>query len=145
VPVSAHQVCADLKQKGEKMGIPGPFSRSSVCRDSAHQSSEPTRTIETRIIEKPVLVVGNPNPINFRILKMQEVGKFQVLLVKYTDCINYEGCKILVFEGATQAQLKRLKSMDPHFCNCDAHISPIARFKPTQKGWEYAVSFCENA
>lgn len=104
----------------------------SSCSDSNHG------------VGRSVQIVGNPNPINFKILKYEKVGKFIVVLIRYPECFNYEGLKILVFENVSTHTIKNLTSIDPHFCNSDTHPSPIARFVPNSKGWRYAISFCKS-
>jgi len=59
-----------------------------------------------------------------------------VAKVKYWNATNYEGVKILVYQGALPARL------DPHFC--DKHKSPIARFEPTERGWMMAAAFASS-
>ena len=76
----------------------------------------------------------NPNPSNFTITKTERVGNYLIVMIKYHDCTNYEGMKILVFDGDVAENLHKVKRIDPHFCDGD-HISPIARFVPTEKGW----------
>ena len=34
------------------------------------------------------------------------------------------------------------KKIDPHFSDKCAYKSPIARFEPTLKGWNFAKTFC---
>ena len=65
-------------------------------------------------------------------------------MINYPDCINYEGNKILVFEGINYIKLYSQGSIDPHFSNNENFHSPIARFEPTDKGWSMAVKLCEN-
>lgn len=108
------------------MGL-GPFSRCSGHDD-------PTDTVEPRKLP-------NPDPHNFNIEKFEQVGKYAVIRVKYPDCTNYEGRKILVFESTVEEVLKQ-KVLDPHFCD-DGHLSPIARFEPTEKGWDLAKKMCK--
>lgn len=88
--------------------------------------------------------LSNPNPKNFKILKNKKINDFLILWVHYPDCNNYEGRKILVFEGVTLSKLKRQKVLDPHFSEANNYCSPIARFVPTEKGWNYAINFCKN-
>lgn len=93
---------------------------------------------------KSVKRAGNPNPENFRINKLEQIGKFTIVEVNYPDCRNYEGNKILVFERIPKKFILDWKYLDPHFRK-PPHPSPIARFEPTQKGWKYAVKFCKTA
>jgi len=85
---------------------------------------------------------GNPNPDNYKIVRASEVGSSLVVEIKYHDCTNYEGKKVLVFENLTLLDLVNQKSIDPHFFPSGSkYKSPIARFEPTERGWEWARSF----
>lgn len=84
----------------------------------------------------------NPNPNKFKVMKHEEFGRFLLLWVKYDGCTNYEGTKILVYEGVTWENLQKQGSLDPHFCEVSTYHSPIARFVPTERGWKYARAFC---
>lgn len=91
----------------------------------------------------------NPNPLNFKILREEEVGRFLIVELRYPDCTNFEGRKILVYEGMTLELLHRCQRIDPHFQE-KPNISTfgcsllIARFIPTKEGWSYAQSFCRG-
>jgi hypothetical protein len=63
-------------------------------------------------------------------------------MIRYPDCTNYEGRKIVLFENVTEEQIKKLKFIDPHFCNGD-HIAPIARYVPTSQGWDRGVKMMQ--
>ena len=76
-----------------------------------------------------------PNPKNFRIEKACSNGNYVMVMVHYPDCKNYEGRKILLFESVTLEQIVNLDFIDPHFCD-GSHISPVARFVPTDAGWK---------
>jgi hypothetical protein len=88
------------------------------------------------------VTITNPNPANFSILKFEMVGEFLILFVRYPDCTNFEGRKILVFEDISADDLFDQKRLDPHFC--EECFSPIARFVPTQHGWDLAMKFCQK-
>jgi hypothetical protein len=88
-------------------------------------------------------VTKNPNPDNWIILSHQKVGKLLVVKIKYPDCDNYEGEKILVYENITLAKLRKQVKIDPHFSENKEYKSPIARFVPTDRGWDMAITFCE--
>ena len=85
----------------------------------------------------------NPDPHNFKLQKIERVGRFVIALVEYPDCTTFEGRKILVFENVSTSKLKNAKVIDPHFCDSKKHISPVARFKPTNRGWEMACEFAD--
>lgn len=90
---------------------------------------------------KMVKPLPNPKPDNYQIIRHLERHNKLVIEIQYLDCTNYEGRKILYFENCTLKDLKWQKLIDPHFCeNKDFH-SPVARFEPTDKGWNMAMSF----
>ena len=94
-----------------------------------------------KVVEKIVYrdrPLPNPNPKNFEIKRLYEIGPFVVVWVRYPDCTNYEGNKIMIYE-AKEGDIRSLKTLDPHFC--ENHLSPIARFEPTERGWHWALSF----
>ena len=84
---------------------------------------------------------GNPNPKNWKVMRAAEHGKFLIVGLKYPDCTNYEGAKLLVFEGLTLKKLTKQKLIDPHFFQSKKYKSPIARFEPTERGWKMAERF----
>ena len=86
---------------------------------------------------------GNPDPRNCIIEDAREYGDRCVLLVRYPDCINYEGRKILLFIGTTLADLVKQGMLDPHFSDRKKYKSPFARFEPTPKGWQIACVLAE--
>jgi len=86
----------------------------------------------------------NPKPDNYKIIKHKQIDNNLVLKIKYLDCINYEGNKILVFKNCTLKDLQKQQLIDPHFCKSKKIISPIARFEPTAQGWLYACNFTEQ-
>jgi hypothetical protein len=62
-----------------------------------------------------------------------------VLTVKYHDCTNFEGMKIMVYRGQYTAVPKTL---DPHFTK--GKKSPIARFPPTVEGIAMAKALAKS-
>ncbi len=87
-------------------------------------------------------IKGNPDPSNYRIIKYDSIDESLVVLIKYFDCDNYEGRKILVYENCLLEELKNQGLIDPHFSENKNYKSPIARFEPTDRGWLYAKNFC---
>jgi len=78
----------------------------------------------------------NPNPLNYLIMDYLEYNNNLLIYIKYPDCTNYEGNKILLYKDVCLDQLKKQGSIDPHFS--ENKISPFARFEPTNKGWRIA-------
>jgi len=111
--------------------------------------NEPVRTVE-RVVEKVVAVEvtqvpkGNPDPTQFTVIRAVADKGNVVAMVRYPDAKNYEGLKILVYEGTTPNDLRTAQFLDPHFCESNAHISPVARFAPTPEGWRRAVLFMRS-
>lgn len=86
---------------------------------------------------------GNPNPLNYEILRSQQVGRHLVVEVKYPDCTNYEGRKIMVYQNLTISGLVSQKEVDPHFSKSNKFRSPIARLEPTDHGWKLAIALAK--
>ena len=112
---------------------------SSSSRDKSHcmvgSSLRSASKHDKRvIIEASNKSLPNPNPKNYKIVKSEQIGEYLVLKIKYLDCVNYEGVKILVFK-TTLKKLLNQKYIDPHFCDNKKFISPIARFEPTTFNW----------
>lgn len=86
----------------------------------------------------------NPNPKNYKILEVKQIDKLTIVKIKYPDCTNYEGNKILVFDHKVKIEdLMNTKIIDPHFTNTKGVIvTPVARFKPDAEGMDMAESFC---
>ncbi len=89
--------------------------------------------------------IPNPDPENYEYIRHVLIDNYLILELHYPDCTNYEGTKILVFDkGVTFKQLTKQVAIDPHFSDNDSKISPIARFVPTEKGFEMAISFVRS-
>lgn len=87
----------------------------------------------------------NPKPNNYIILKQSQIKNYLIIEIKYLDCTNYEGRKILVFRSNLKTILNKNKGLiDPHFSDNKKVISPIARFKPTNTGWNDAINFVKT-
>jgi hypothetical protein len=91
--------------------------------------------------EPPPPKLPNPDPHNYEVLEATQVGDFLVVKVRYPDCTNYEGVKIMVYQGVTALDLWKQKFLDPHFFASGTAKSPIARFVPTDSGWIMALRF----
>jgi len=82
----------------------------------------------------------NPNPRDFKLIKAYFVNGYLLVMVKYNGCTNYEGNKILMYKGISVNDVLSAKKLDPHFCE-DCEVSPMARFEPTDEGWDMALRF----
>jgi len=81
----------------------------------------------------------NPNPERWKLISVKKFKRAYVLKVLYLDATNFEGVKIMVYEGEYQGTPTHL---DPHFA--EVGLSPIARFKPTQHGYQLACLVAEG-
>jgi hypothetical protein len=86
---------------------------------------------------KLVKQVTTPDPSKFEILETYEFRGRCIARVKYADATTFEGEKILVFDAPAD-KVREQAVLDPHFCEGD-HLSPVARFKPTE--WRLAKWF----
>jgi len=82
-----------------------------------------------------------PDPERFKICKSFDTGRFIVVLVEYPDCTNFEGRKVLVYNAQREAVMTA-RRLDPHFS--ESGLSPIARFAPTQEGWDDAWDYANK-
>jgi len=85
-----------------------------------------------------------PDPNNYHIVKSAQVGENLIIMIRYPDCTNYEGEKILVFENCDRETLLKQKTIDPHFSENKQYHSPYARFEPTIRGWRSARMFAQQ-
>lgn len=114
------------------MGMPIGMS-SCNCEESMF--SPIVVTVDQRINQ-------NPNPYIFEINSIVKIGNHCILKIKYPNCTNYEGMKILVYKDTKPKQVYEMNKIDPHFCeNCKP--SPFARFEPTEEGMNAAMELCE--
>lgn len=88
----------------------------------------------------------NPRADKYEIEKAISVGRELVLVVKYPNCKNYEGRKILVYKNMSVEKLLQINNnlIDPHFTDNKSFVSPIARFEPTEEGLRYACIFANS-
>lgn len=86
----------------------------------------------------------NPNPENYKIINNISLSGYLIVFINYPDCDNYEGNKILVYKNCDIYKLKKQKSIDPHFSENEKFYSPMARFVPTEEGWNMAINFIRS-
>jgi hypothetical protein len=120
------------------MGVGIPKVSSSSFDRTSSRSPSSSRAGYAPPASSPVS--GNPDPANYRVLKVEEYGKFLLVKINYPDCKNYEGNKVLLFRDVTPADLLMQRHIDPHFCESTSEFKhPIARFAPTDEGWAMAL------
>lgn len=80
--------------------------------------------------------VGNTfSVIHYSIINHVQIDNYLLIQIKYHDCKNYEGNKILLYENCDITKLKNQLTIDPHFSDNKNFHSPIARFEPNVDGW----------
>lgn len=132
-------------EEDKKMGM-NMICRSSSSFDnnrgySSILDSGGTCAPKNKIIEPKL---PNPDPANWVFVKGHETQFGSVLMIRYPDCTNYEGKKILVFLDASIAKVRKQRLVDPHFSNNKDYLSPFARFEPTDAGWKAACFLIEK-
>ena len=83
--------------------------------------------------DEVVATPPNPRPDNYTILMSVEDSEYTLVQIKYHDCTNYEGLKVMIFK-CSREDLDRQKLIDPHFSDSKEFHSPIARFELTEEG-----------
>ena len=86
----------------------------------------------------------NPDPNNYKIIRYEEINSNLLIEIKYLDCTNYEGRKILLYYDCKYISLIKQREIDPHFSENDKFYSPIVRFEPTERGWEMGKIMARN-
>ncbi|MCK9458528.1 MAG: hypothetical protein M0R80_02665 [Proteobacteria bacterium] len=123
-------------------GSSSSYDKPTVVYCNCNQQQSPeTCQVQTQGRRKAKKKFPNPNPKNFEILYSEQIGEFLIVRIKYPDCTNFEGVKILVYAEGTVADLLAQGSIDPHFSNNPDFYSPIARFVPTTGGMVMAKAF----
>jgi len=79
------------------------------------------------------------------VLEEKCIAGYLILHVKYPNCTNYEGRKLMVFKGYRNlGELMRDTGgkLDPHFSH--HKWSPIARFKPEPDNFRLVEEVCRS-
>jgi hypothetical protein len=114
----------------------GPWldENGKPCK-SPYASDSQTEPKKCRKVEPP-----NPDPHNYKFIRVEERDGFVLVELHYPDCTNYEGRKILLFTGVRLIDLVNQNYLDPHFFKAKDVASPIARFVPTEEGWQMGLA-----
>ena len=101
-------------------------------------SRDCTERVKTEFV--PVENTSTPDPTDFKVNKQIIVNGYPILFVNYPGVKNYEGNKILMYSKHFNLGLL-IRRIDPHFFT--EGDSSIARFEPTEFGWELAIKLAE--
>lgn len=111
---------------------------SSSCLGSSSMCS-----CKPREVVKEVLALTNPR--KHKVIDIAISGNYTIAFLQYEgEGLQYEGKKILVYQGIIADDLTR-NVIDPHFCEQEECISPLARFEPTPNGWGHACHLVMTA
>lgn len=80
----------------------------------------------------------DPNPSVFSIIKIASCNRNVAIVIKYPNCKNYEGDKIIVYRNVAVSEVLGAREIDPHFKDA-GKLKPFARFEPTDEGWDKAM------
>ena len=95
------------------------------------------------------LAARTPNPDEFEIEDVEQVGKHLVMRVKYPSCSKcaWEGLKTMVIPNATLKEAIKWKRIDPHFRKGKSDPkeapSPIARFPGSVEDLKMAIEWAK--
>jgi hypothetical protein len=105
----------------------------------------------------------SPDPDEFTIEDLEQVGHNLVLKVRYPGCArcDFDRCKVMVYIGIDLKAVVRWRRIDPHFRApqlvaslpgrvsitaqpaCEAP-SPVARFPASAEGWADALDYAKR-
>lgn len=83
-------------------------------------------------------VAPNPNPGSYRVIKVLKYSRAHVVIAHYIGCTNFEGNKVMVYQGP----YREMGVRDPHFQ--EHEYSPVARFPPTELGIKLAIQTAQS-
>lgn len=71
----------------------------------------------------------NPDPLLYRVISQEIIGKYSIVEAKYTGCTTFNGRKLMVLKTD-----KKIGSspLDPHLLGKGHEV--IARFEPNENG-----------
>lgn len=85
------------------------------------------------------------DPSEYKVLAAFEKNGYVALKIRYPDAVNFGGIKILVYK-CTLAEIINQIEKDPHFDSrpFSEYLSPVARFRPSDEGWQIALLFMDK-
>lgn len=123
-----------------------------ACSDYPRRLEEAKRLVAASV-DDDALPAKSPDSTNYTVLEAEPVGLHLVMKLQYPNCKQcwFEGTKIMVFANVTLLDALKWRRIDPYFrAPHDKDLlpteapSPIARFEPTDAGWEMARWFAQN-
>lgn len=97
------------------------------------------------------LLARTPNPQNYKVLKVEQVGKNLVLMVQYSSCkkCSFDSRKVMVYKNVKLESVIFWTTIDPHFSekpdgNRQVAPPPRARFPADDRGWQDALDYAKQ-
>jgi hypothetical protein len=97
------------------------------------------------------LLARTPNPEEFDVVEVEEVGPHLVMMVQYSSCpkCTFDSKKVMVYLDTTTKDAIRWRTVDPHFAPDlyhDPRVAPPprARFPADDEGWQDALAFARS-
>lgn len=101
------------------------------------------------------LLARTPNPDEFEIVQVEQVGAHLVVMAQYSSCTkcSFDAKKVMVFLDTTVKDVVFWKRLDPHFQeppkpgarpNPKHAPAPRARFPADDAGWQDAMDFARS-
>lgn len=97
------------------------------------------------------LLARTPNPEEFDVVEVEEVGPHLVMMVQYSSCpkCTFDAKKVMVYLDTTTKDAIRWRTIDPHFApdpERDPRTAPPprARFPADDEGWQDALDFARS-
>lgn len=84
-------------------------------------------------------IAPNPDPSRWSLIDVKQFRNAYVLVVEYAGCTNFEGRKVMVYEG--KWDVTKRGPLDPHFAEDGG---PVARFRPTPRGMDMAIDLASK-
>ena len=92
-------------------------------------------------------IKSQPDPTRWELHHLDDFPCAYVLQIRYLDCTNYEGRKILVFRKGQKGSQPYLPTiLDPHFQSLPHNFCGdrlIGRFPPTEEGYGFALTMAK--
>ncbi len=79
-----------------------------------------------------------PDPARYTVVLVEHYKNATLIVADYAGCTNYEGRKIMVYQGNVIPS----GTLDPHFS--EHGIAPVARFSPSEQGLRLARIVCNE-
>jgi hypothetical protein len=117
------------------------------CSSSAEGQARAAR--QSAQYARQELEARTPDPDEFEVLEVEQVGKHLVAKVRYSSCTkcSFDAQKVMVFFDVKVKEVIYWKRIDPHFReppkagNRKHAPPPRARFPADDAGWAHAMEF----